>query len=233
MSQPKLGYGMSRGFPRSADDKFSPGGRVEIFATRGRPSVTPKGLISGKGAINVYSSCDIDFSSCEILHQEDVKNVIVNSGKDKLINAVATGAVNVICRMAIGDRGTLPSDPSTPKQVNASMTSLYNEVHREDIDLAILDIGTAEKHEVRFVKTFSATDIPLSAFSNSGAPVINEVGLITADLISGSPLPRDPVSSPATPDEDEALFAVRTYKSIPFEAANDISLTVRYTIYVE
>lgn len=233
MPHAKPASGLPGSYPNLAQDGFSPSGRVELFATRGRPTVKASGLISDRGGLKVYSSCEIDFSTCDVFFKDDVKNVIVNTGKDKFINAIVSGAVNVICRMAIGDRGTLPTDPSTPKQVNASMTSLFNEVYRADVDMAVLDIGTPDKHEVKFIKTFTASDIPLTAFSNAGAPVVNEVGLITADLISGDPLPRPPVSSPNEPEGDESLFAMRTYKSVPFEAANDITLTVRYTIYVE
>ena len=233
MPSTRPAHGLSGPLTSPSKDGFGPHGRVEIFATRGRPEIKAEGLLSAQGGVKVYSTCDLDFSKCDILQVEDVKNVIVNAGKDRLISGIATGAIHVICRMAIGDRGAMPTDPTVWKTVDATMTGLYNEVYRADTELVVLGIGTADKHEVKFIKTFSAVDVPLTAFSNPGAPVINEVGLITADLTTGSPLPRLPVSSPNAPDADEALFAVRTYKSVPFEAANDISVTVRYTIYVE
>jgi hypothetical protein len=29
------------------------------------------------------------------------------------------------------------------------------------------------------------------------------------------------------------LMSIRTFKSVPFEAANDISITIKYTVYTE
>jgi hypothetical protein len=54
-----------------------------------------------------------------------------------------------------------------------------------------------------------------------------------ADLLGGAPLPRPPVAAPNTPDADESMFSIRTFKSVPFEAANEIAVTIRYTIYIE
>jgi len=105
-------------------------------------------------------------------------------------------------------------------------------VYRADIDAVVLNVGTPTVHEALFVKTFSAVDVPITSFSNQAVPVINEVGLITADLIS-LPLPRPPVAAPAAPPADEKLFSIRTFKSVPFESANQIAVTIRYTVFVE
>ena len=75
-------------------------------------------------------------------------------------------------------------------------------------------------------------DIPLSAYSDQTNPVVSEIGLIMIDQITGAPLPRPDVASPNLPDSDEALFAMRTYKTVPFEAANETAVTVRYTIFI-
>ena len=87
-------------------------------------------------------------------------------------------------------------------------------------------------NKVLFVTTFRAVDIPLSAYPDQTNPVINEVGLVMIDLITGAQLPRTPIASPDEPDEDEALFSMRTFKSVPFESANETSVTVRYTIFI-
>ena len=134
--------------------------------------------------------------------------------------------------MAIGDRGTIPSDPTVPKVPTSDLPGLYNEVYRDDIDGASLDVGTPGVHEVQFVKTFDAATVPITAFSNQAAPVINEVGLVTFDFSAGA-LPRPPVAAPDAPPADEVVFSLRTFKSVPFEAANEISVTIRYTIFIE
>lgn len=199
-------------------DSISLKGRVEIFQTKGIPNVT-------KG--------EIDFSECELLDTIVDHNIIVGIGKDKVIQALTTGFINQIARMAIGDRGTIPSDPTQPKVASPDQTELFNEVFRSDNDTFVLDIGnTPGVHEVKFIKTFSAVTIPLASFSNQALPVVNEVGLIMVDL-NEAPLPRADVAAPNPPLSDESLFSIRTFKSVPFEAANEISITIRYTIYIE
>ena len=159
------------------------------------------------------------------------KNISLNLGKAETIMSLTTGANRVIGRMAIGARGTLPSDPTVPKTPEASKTELYSEVYRQDVEMT--SVTTQEdENKVLFVTTFRAVDIPLSAYPDQTNPVINEVGLVMIDLITGVPLPRTSIASPESPDEDEALFAMRTFKSVPFDAANETSVTVRYTIFI-
>lgn len=216
-------------------------GRVEMFQTRG----VPKKILGEEIKTSLppefaqrlpkrYKSCELDFSDCELLDTYDRHNILLSLGKDKLIESLSTGFVNQIARMAVGDRGALPSDPTVPKVAQADQSGLFNEVFRDDVDVTTLNIGiTPGIHEVKFIKTFSATVIPITSFSNQANPVLNEVGLVMADLFGGSPLPRNPVASPNLPETDESIFSLRTFKSVPFEAANEISITFRYTIYIE
>jgi hypothetical protein len=134
--------------------------------------------------------------------------------------------------MAVGDRGTIPQDSTVPKVPVDTQTTLYNEVYRADVDAVVLNVGTPTTHEVKFIKSFSSLIIPITAFSNQAAPVVSEVALITVDT-GVTPLPRAPVAYPTLPDADEKMFSIRTFKSVPFEAANEISVTIRYTIYIE
>lgn len=218
-----------------ARETLKPKGKVEIFVTRGRPKVEPGNLLfkNPHTGQKIYDSAEISFEGVEILHKDEFMNIIMNQGKDRIINSLTTGFVRTIARMAIGDRGTLPSDSTSPKVPTADRTELFHETHRDDIDTTVLNIGTPGTHEVKFIKTFAAADIPITAFSNQANPVVNEVGLIMADLLAGNPLPRAPVSSPDAPDADEELFAMRAFKSVPFEAANEIEVTIRYTIFIE
>lgn len=214
-------------------EKIKPRGRVEVFVTKGKPKIIPGELISNLRGHKVYRSAEIDFSNTKVISKEVVENIIVNAGKDMMIEGLTTGFGKVVARMAIGDRGTIPSDSTIPKVPLATMDALYNEVYRDDLDTTVLDIGTPTTHEAKFIKTFSALDINISAFSNQSNPVVNEVGLIMADLLAGNPLPRPPVEAPNSPDADEELYAIRTFKSVPFEAANEISITFRYTVFIE
>lgn len=214
-------------------DQLTPQGRVELFVTKGRPKVVNGPLLHNINGHKVYRSAELDFSNTPILDKQDYKNIIFNQGKDRVIESVTTGFIRVIARMAIGDRGTLPSDSTVPKVPVATMTSLYNEVYRSDVDTTVLNVGTPTIHEVKFIKIFSAVDVPITAFSNQANPVVNEAALIMCDLLSGNPLPRPAVAYPNTNDADEVAFSMRAFKSIPFEAANDISITIRYTIFIE
>jgi len=213
-------------------DSLSPKGMVELFVSKGSPSLVLGDKIASRRP-NLYNSAEIDFSGCRLLEKETLHNIIVNTGKDKVIAAIEGGLMDYVARMAIGDRGTIPSDVTVPKVPTDTMTSLYNEVFRDDVDAVVLNIGTPTVHEVKFIKTFSATGIPITAFSNQALPIVNEVALITIDEGTGGPLPRASVTAPATPSADERMFSIRTFKSVPFEAANDIAITIRYTIYIE
>lgn len=215
-------------------EKLGIQGRVEIIVTHGKPQITPVTplFVNPLTKKTIYNSIDIYVDPSKLISRQILKNIIVNKGKDIVIEGLTSGTIDLIARMAIGDRGTIPSDSTVPKVPTSGLDELFNEVYRADIDFFSLNIG-GSVHEVQFVRTFTALDISITAFSNQANPVVNEVGLITADVITGAALPRPPVESPNTPDADEQLFALRTFKSVPFEAANEISVTIRYTIFIE
>lgn len=208
-------------------------GKVELFVTKGKPTLKPVGLLREYNGVKVYADCEIDFSDTEKLREETLMNIIFNQGKDTVINSLTSGFIKVIARMAIGDRGTIPSDQTVPKVPTATMTELYNEISRSDVDVTTLNIGTPTVHEVKFIKTFSALEIPVTAFSNQAKPLVNEVALVLCDLLVGNPLPRPTVHYPGVNDADEQDFSMRTFKSVPFEAANEIAITIRYTIFIQ
>ena len=87
-------------------------------------------------------------------------------------------------------------------------------------------------NECRFSATFNAVDVALTAFANPSQPRINEVGLVFIDPTAPAGIPRSPVTAPTTPPTDEVLLSHRTFKSVPFEVANDTSITIRYTIFM-
>lgn len=159
------------------------------------------------------------------------RNIILNQGKAEVIKGLTSGTNRVLARMAIGDRGALPSDTTVPKTPEASRTGLYAEVYRQDVEVTSITTED-DTNQVLLVSTFRAVDIPITAYSDQTNPVINEVGPVIVDLIGGDPLPRTPVASPNAPDSDEALFAMRTFKTVPFDAANETAVTVRYTIFI-
>ena len=216
----------------AARDGLKPRGKVEIFVTRGTPRKKWGKLLRVNHGVPIYDKCELDFSRSAILDKMVAHNIILDAGKDKVIESLVTGVIHEVGRIAIGDRGTIPSDPTVPKIPTSNLPGLYNEIYRDDVDGVTVDVGTPGTHEVQFVKTFDASSVPITAFSNQASPVINEVGLVTFDFAEG-PLPRAPVASPSAPPADEVVFSLRTFKSVPFEAANEISVTIRYTIFIE
>jgi len=194
-------------------------GKLEIFVTKGTPKIK-------KGVDH------IDFSGVEIIDTIVENNIILAAGKNKTLHSLVTGFNKAICRMAIGDRGALPSDPTVPKVPNQKMTALYNEIYRSDLD-DIIETLSEDVHQIKFIKSFSALNVPTASFSNQAKPVVNEIGLVMCDLLSGTPLPRPDIAFPDKPLADEELFSIRCYKSVPFEAANEIAITIRYTVFIE
>lgn len=226
-------------------DQLSPKGKVEIFVSKGKPSLKLGKRVERNGRAlqlekegrlpPIHESCDIVFKDNQLIDKQEIFNIIVNNGKDRVIEALTNGFVNIISRMAIGDRGAIPSDQTVFKVPEDTMDALYNEVFRSDLDATILNVGTDDYHEVKLIRTFSAVDpdLPITAFSNQAVPLVNEVALIMADLFTGAPLPRAAVAAPNNPPEDESMFSIRTFKSVPFDAANEIAITIRYTIFIE
>jgi len=88
-------------------------------------------------------------------------------------------------------------------------------------------------NECQFSATFNAVDVPLTSFANPSQPRVNEVGLVIIDPTAVAGLVRPPVNSPTANAADEVLMTIRTFKSVPFEVANDVSITIRYTIFTE
>jgi hypothetical protein len=218
-------------------EKLAPKGMLELFVTKGKPRLVLSNPIANSHNAPLYGDHEIDFSGCELLDTVKQENIIVNQGKDLVIQSLAPGGyIRSLARLAVGDNGALPSDSQVPKIPEPTMAELYNEIGRADADATILNIGTPSVHEVKLVKTFVAADFPITAFSNQAKPMLNEVGLLIVNL-AAAPLPRTPLYAPYggsnVPLADEMLFAIRTHKSVPFEASNDISVTIRYTIYIE
>ena len=212
-------------------DRLNPKGLVEVFVTKGKPRLINGSMLPSRRGIHRYRSCEIDMKECQLLDYFKQENIILNQGKDRVVETIGSGFFNLIARMAIGDRGALPTDQTIPKVPTSDMTGLYNEVYRDDVQSTVLDIGTPNTHNIKFIRIFSALDVPITSFSNQANPLVNEVALIMIDP-DEAPLPRPPVTAPDSPDADERAFSIRTFKSVPFQAENEISVTIRYTIYI-
>lgn len=122
--------------------------------------------------------------------------------------------------------GTVVSDIVSPTSIKISLPATSS-----NSGITFTLIGAV--NEVQFIATFNAFDVPISAFANPSQPRLNEVGLVIIDPTAAGGLVRAPVVAPAAPEPDEVVLSIRTFKSVPFEAANDITVTIKYTLFME
>lgn len=123
--------------------------------------------------------------------------------------------------------GTVVVDPA----VSSSSIQISNTATSSNTGATYTFLGVT--NQIEFITTFNAVDVATSSFSNPSKPVVNEVGLVIIDPTAGGGLTRPAVFAPATPPVDEVVLSLRTFTSVPFVAANDISVTIRYTLYTE
>lgn len=120
--------------------------------------------------------------------------------------------------------GSVVVDIPTPTTVQIS-----NAATSDNAGIEITFAGTV--NECQFIATFDAADVPTTAFSNPSTPVLNEVSLVLIDPSASAGLSRDPVTAPDAPETDEVVLSLRTFKSVPFDVGNDVSVTIRYTLF--
>lgn len=214
-----------------------PGDRVLPNRTESSESTPTKDKLGLQGRVEIFV-----YHGKDLVDYQDVKNILFYQGNTEVLRTLSTispsTAPRIVNRMAAGDQGTIPSDPTVPKVPTKdlpqviSTTGLYHEVYRKDIDSRIQTFSGAT-NQVKFVATFAASDVSLSAFSNPSQPRINEIGLVIIDPTAVSGLGRTAVTAPTTPPSDEVVLSIRAFKSVPFEVANDVSITIRYTLFME
>jgi hypothetical protein len=166
----------------------------------------------------------------ELVH--DSKNFIVNAGitaiRNVLVGVNGGGFYGSIFRMAIGDGGTPPAELFNPKLPDATWparTTLYHEVLRQDISV----FSTPTTSSMRFVGSFNSVGILNGSYSLADK-VINEAALIIGDgvLTVGG----DPKQAGVGIDGDEVMMSTRTFKSTSFDNAEDVTITITWTITV-
>lgn len=164
----------------------------------------------------------------EIVDNIKLKNIVVDNGKQKAIEALAKGSSDhQIFRMAIGSGGAMTSDWFQPKIPTADMTELYHEVYRKDVyDPPSVPV---DERKATFIADFNSTFVPDACFENASERYINEAALIMGDGVYTG----DEQSSLDTYDVDESIFSIRTFKSIPFDAGDDVTITIRWTIFAQ
>jgi hypothetical protein len=134
--------------------------------------------------------------------------------------------------MAIGDNGVPAGELFNPKLPDATWparTELFHEVIRQDITV----FSTPTSSSMRFVGSFNSIDVDLTSYSLSDK-VVNEASLIIGDgvvTIGGDKKQINKVP-PDTVDADELMMSTRTFKSVSFDPAEDVTLTLTWTITI-
>lgn len=161
----------------------------------------------------------------------DEKNFIVDLGKQRAIQ-IMTGLVDAwpqsrrIFRMAIGDQGCVPGQPLIPKTPDGTwpgFTTLFHEVGRQDLT----SITNPAVKQARFLASFLSSNYTAGNFSSTPR-LINEAGLITSQGVPIAGVTQPPTSIPA----DEDLFSIRTFKSVPFDPADSVTIQVLWNMFV-
>lgn len=141
-----------------------------------------------------------------------------------------SSTVGIVVGMTVTGTG-IPPGAVVAEIVSGSSVRMSANATSANTGINITFAGTV--NECQFTATFDAADVPLTAFANPSQPRVNEVSLVIIDPTAGTGIVRAPVASPDPNSADEVPMTVRTFKSVPFEVANDVSITIRYTIFTE
>jgi hypothetical protein len=173
----------------------------------------------------------------ELIHES--KNFIVDAGvsaiRDILVGVNGGGFYGSIFRMAVGDGGTPPAELFNPYLADATWparTALYHEVLRQDITV----FTTPTTASMRFVGSFNSVGVDPTSYSVA-AKVINEASLIAGDgVLTGGgdkkEINRIDPPGPDVADPDEVMVSTRTFKSASFDPAEDVTITITWTITI-
>lgn len=141
-----------------------------------------------------------------------------------------SSTIGVVIGMSITGTG-IPIGAVVTEIISSASVRISGPATSSNSSVTLAFVGTV--NECQFITTFDAVDVPLTAFANPSQPRVNEVGLVIIDPTAGGGLVRPPVAGPNPNQSDEVLMSIRCYKSVPFEIANDVSVTIRYTIFTE
>lgn len=164
----------------------------------------------------------------------DSKNFIVDAGltaiRDLIIGVNGGGIAGSIFRMGVGDGGVPPGElfnPKLPDGTWPARTALYHEIIRQDIAV----FSTPTDFSMRFVGSFNSTDINAGSYSLADR-VINEAGLIIGDGVLTIGGDQKQINDGDTADLDEQFVSMRTFKSLSFDFAENVTATITWTITI-
>lgn len=125
----------------------------------------------------------------------------------------------------------IPLGTTVQSIVTPTSIQISNPATSSNSGINITFSGTV--NQCQLTTTFAASNVPTTSFANPSQARVNEVGLVIIDPSAIAGIVRDPVFAPNANNSDEVLMTVRTFKSVPFDSAEDITITIRYTIFTE
>ena len=167
----------------------------------------------------------------------DGPNFIVDLGKQQVMRQLGqaneTGR-RAMRRMSLGDQGAITGSPFTPKVPDASWparTALFHELGRKNI--GTFSFPTTKS--ARFLTAFNSADFDPTSYSLA-PKICSEASIyignpdLTVDTVTGLIQPNKavPDSIPAA----DAMFSTRTFKSVPFDPLDAVTVTVTWTIFI-
>lgn len=102
--------------------------------------------------------------SGKVLKRKRFKNVVVNDGRNQIVQMLATGISNPVVDFAWGDGGHNPMNPSEFTPATVTDTALVNEVFRKSVASFSFPTPTS----VRFVGVIEVSEIQGQEISEQG-----------------------------------------------------------------
>lgn len=164
----------------------------------------------------------------------DGENFIVNVGKQVVMDQLAQlfePGRRTMRRMGLGDQGAITGSPFTPKVPDATWparTALFHELGRKNIDI----ITSTAPRAIRFMTAFLSSNFDPTSYS-AAPKICSEASLYLGDPADGVVTLIQPNKAPPTvPPVTDVMFSTRTFKSVPFDPADGVTVTVTWTIFI-
>jgi len=155
----------------------------------------------------------------EIVDVIDESNFIVDAGKKRVARLLGIGSeAGIINKMAIGDKGHDGDlfNPKTPDALWGEREELFGYVYEKPNDSG--SPIRPDEYTIEFLNTFDASDPGIDPGDYHTSPiVINEAGLLIENPAGGN----------------QELFAIKTFKSVPFDPSSGLSLIIQWRITVQ
>jgi len=145
----------------------------------------------------------------------DGHNIIVNTGRERVLELVGGLSTKPFNRMGIGDDGVSALDILVPIAPTIHDTDLNHRLTTEAVSsITVGQEGTPSQWYIRYIHTFTALDYlgtPTLNWKDPAKMVINEAGIFTSDNV---------------------MLARKTFASIPFDPTTNVAIQFTWDIFM-